>query len=96
MGNLRQTYTEPMRRVVIAALSAAAMTAALASAAIAPPAVNTACAPGETAGATACAPFCLPGRYFDYANTGLCLLDPPPPPAPPPPNDGVPQSVPMM
>jgi len=84
-----------MRRLVLAALSAAAITAALASASIAPPGVNTACAPGETAGATACAPFCLPGRYFDYANTGLCLPDPPPPPAPPPPNDVVSQSVPM-
>jgi hypothetical protein len=85
-----------MRRVVIAALSAVALTAALASATIAPPAVYSACAPGETAGATECAPFCLPGKYFDYANTGLCLPDPPPPPAPPPPNGGVPQSVPMI
>jgi hypothetical protein len=27
-----------------------------------------------------CAPFCLPGRYFDYANPGLCLPEAPPPP----------------
>ncbi|HEX9496864.1 MAG TPA: hypothetical protein VF926_00375 [Mycobacterium sp.] len=81
-----------MRRLVIAALSAVALTAAMAPVLIAPPAVNTACAPGETAGATACAPFCLPGRYFDYANTGLCLPDPPPPP---PPNGVARQSVPM-
>ena len=83
-----------MRRLVIATLSAAALTAALAPAIIAPPAVNTACAPGETGVTNGCAPFCLPGRYFDYANTGLCLPDPPPPP--PPPNGVVPQSVPMM
>jgi hypothetical protein len=75
-----------MRRLVIAALSASALTAAsvfLAPAVVAPPATNTACADGETAAATTCAPFCLPGRYFDYANTGLCLPDPPPPPPPP-------------
>jgi hypothetical protein len=90
MGTSRHTYTEPMRRLLIAALSAVALTAAMAAVLVAPPAVNTACAPGETAGATACAPFCLPGRYFDYANTGLCLPDPPPPPDP---NGVVPQPV---
>ncbi|WP_101951091.1 hypothetical protein [Mycobacterium sp. 3519A] len=72
-----------MRRVVIAALSALALTAAMASAVTAPPAVNTACADGETGTTDHCAPFCLPGRYFDYANTGLCLPDPPPPPPAP-------------
>jgi hypothetical protein len=82
-----------MRRLVIAALSAAALTAGLAQATIAPPAVYTACAPGETGVTNGCAPFCLPGRYFDYDHTGLCLPVPPPPP--PPPNDAVPQSVPM-
>ena len=78
-----------MRRLVFAALSAVALTAAsafLAPATFAPPATNTACADGETAAATTCAPFCLPGRYFDYANTGLCLPDAPPPPPPPPNN----------
>jgi hypothetical protein len=82
-----------MRRLVIAALSALALTAAMALATIAPPAVNIACAPGETGVTNGCAPFCLPGRYFDYDHTGLCLPVPPPPPSPP--NDGVPQSVPM-
>jgi hypothetical protein len=81
-----------MRRLLIAALSAVALTAATAPVLIAPPAVNTACLPGETAGATSCAPFCLPGRYFDYDHTGLCLLVPPPPPQP---NSFVPQSVSM-
>jgi len=71
---------------VIAALSAAALTPAV----IAPTAVNTACAPGETGVTNGCAPFCLPGRYFDYDHTGLCLQVPPPPP-----NDVVPQSVSM-
>jgi len=83
MGHPRHTYTGPMRRLVIAALSALALTAAMTSAVTAPQATNTACADGETAAATTCAPFCLPGRYFDYANTGLCLPDAPPPPPPP-------------
>jgi hypothetical protein len=79
-----------MRWLVIAALSAAAMAPAI----IAPPATNTACADGETAAATTCAPFCLPGRFFDYANTGLCLPDAPPPPtAPNNPNNVVMQSA---
>jgi hypothetical protein len=77
----------------MAALSALAVAAALAPATIAPPAVNTACADGETGITNGCAPFCPPGRYFDYDHTGLCLLVAPPPP--PPPNDPVPQSVPM-
>jgi hypothetical protein len=72
-----------MRRLVVAALSALALTAALAPAVTAPPAEILACADGETAAATTCAPFCLPGRYFDYEHTGLCLPESPPP-APPP------------
>ena len=36
------------------------------------PAVSSACLPGETAGATACAPFCLPGKALDV-QTGLCV-----------------------
>jgi hypothetical protein len=71
-----------MRRLVIAALSVLALTAAMTSAVTAPP-VNMACADGETGVTNACAPFCLPGRYFDYANTGLCLPEAPPPPPPP-------------
>jgi hypothetical protein len=82
-----------MRRLGIAVLSAAVLTAAAALAATTPQAVNTACAPGETGVTNGCAPFCLPGRYFDYNRTGLCLPVTPPPP--PPPNDPVPQSVPM-
>jgi hypothetical protein len=78
-----------MRRLVIAALSAVALTAAMVPAFIAPAAINTACPDGETGVTNGCAPFCLPGRYFDYANTGLCLPDPPPPP----PNVVVPQTV---
>jgi hypothetical protein len=81
-----------MRRLLIATLSEVALTAAMAPVIIAPPAVNSACAPGETGGATSCAPFCLPGRYFDYDRTGLCLPDPPPPPDP---NGVAPQSVSM-
>jgi hypothetical protein len=82
-----------MRRLVIAVLSAAAVTAAVAPAIVTPPAVNTACAPGETGVTNGCAPFCLPGRYFDYDHTGLCLPVSPPPP--PPPNDPVSQPVPI-
>ena len=52
------------------------------------PAVSSACLPGETAGATACAPFCLPNKALDV-QTGLCV--PVPDPAPngvnPPIND---------
>ena len=43
------------------------------------PAVSSACLPGETAGASACAPFCLPGKALDV-QTGLCV--PVPDPAP--------------
>ena len=78
-----------MRRVVIAALSALALTAAMASVVTAPPASNMACADGETGVTNGCAPFCLPGKYFDYDHTGLCLPVPPPPPA----NGVVPQTV---
>ena len=92
MRNCRHTYTEPMRRLLIAALSAVALTAAMAPVLIAPPAVNTACLPGETGVTNGCAPFCLPGMYMD-TQTGLCVPVPPPPP--PPPNGFVPQSVSM-
>jgi hypothetical protein len=93
MGLRCHTYTEPMRRLVIAALSAVALMAAMTPALIAPPAVNTACLPGETGVTNGCAPFCLPGRYWDYTQTGLCLPVPPPPPQAP--NGFVPQSVSM-
>jgi hypothetical protein len=82
-----------MRRLLIAAMSAGALTAAMAPALIAPAPVNTACLPGETGVTNGCTPFCLPGKYWDYANTGLCLPAPPPPPQPP--NGVAPQSVSM-
>jgi len=52
------------------------------------PAVSSACLPGETAGATACAPFCLPGKALDV-QTGLCVpvSDPAPNGVNPPVND---------
>jgi hypothetical protein len=81
-----------MRRLLIAALSAVALTAAVATAITAPPAVNTACLPGETGVTNGCAPFCLPGKYLD-TQTGLCMPVSAPPP--PPPNGFVPQSVSM-
>ena len=43
------------------------------------PAVSSACVPGETAGPTACAPFCLPGKALDV-QTGLCVAVPDPAP----------------
>ena len=92
MRTCRHTYTGPMRRLLIAALSAEALTAAIAPVLIAPPAVNTACLPGETGVIYGCAPFCLPGKYLD-TQTGLCMPVPAPPP--PPPNGFVPQSVSM-
>jgi hypothetical protein len=93
MADWLHTYTEPMRRLLIAALSAVALMAPLAPAVMPPPAVLTACAPGETGVTNGCAPFCLPGRYFDYDHTGLCL---PVSPSPPPlaPTGAVPHSVP--
>jgi hypothetical protein len=43
------------------------------------PAISSACLPGETAGPTACAPFCLPGKALDV-QTGLCVAVPDPAP----------------
>ena len=74
-----------VRRLTTAALSVAALSvAALAAAPMAgilvfSPAVSSACLPGETAGASACAPFCLPSKALDV-QTGLCV--PVPNPAP--------------
>jgi len=52
------------------------------------PAISSACLPGETAGPTACAPFCLPGKALDL-QTGLCVpvSDPAPNGVNPPIND---------
>ena len=62
------------------ALSAAALAAApTAGIIVFSPAVSSACLPGETAGASACAPFCLPGKALDV-HTGLCVAVPDPAP----------------
>jgi hypothetical protein len=68
--------THSLRRLAAAALSAAAL---MAGVIVFTPAVSSACLPGETAGADACAAFCLPGKALDVA-TGLCV--PVPNPAP--------------
>ena len=73
----------PLRRLITTALSVAALAAApMAVVTVVSPAVSSACAPGETAAATTCAPFCLPGLVWDYQHTGLCVPAAPPPPAP--------------
>jgi hypothetical protein len=77
--------TQPWRRFITAVFSVAALAAApMAVVTVVSPAVGSACAPGETAAATTCAPFCLPGLVWDYLNTGLCLPAAPPPPPPVP------------
>jgi hypothetical protein len=74
----------PLRIQTATALSASALALVLATvpmavAVVFTPAISSACLPGETAGATACAPFCLPGKALDV-QTGLCV--PVPDPAP--------------
>jgi hypothetical protein len=72
----------PLRIQTATALSASALvlaTVPMAAAVVFTPAISSACLPGETAGATACAPFCLPGKALDV-QTGLCV--PVPDPAP--------------
>jgi hypothetical protein len=72
-----------LRRLLIAALFAGALVAAPTGAvSSAQPGPLGSCPPDETAAATTCAPFCLPGLVWDYLNTGLCLPAAPPPPAP--------------
>ena len=72
--------TYSLRRLATAALSVAALaTVPMAAIVVFSPAVSSACLPGETAGASACAPFCLPGKALDV-QTGLCV--PVPDPAP--------------
>ena len=72
--------TYSARRLTAGALSAAALTAApMAGIIVFSPAVSSACLPGETAGASACAPFCLPGKALDV-QTGLCVAVPDPAP----------------
>jgi hypothetical protein len=70
-----------LRRLLIAALFAAALAAApTTSVSVAQPPGT--CPPGETGVTNGCSPFCLPGMVWDYLNTGLCVPAPPPPPAP--------------
>ncbi|WP_123024974.1 hypothetical protein [Mycolicibacterium stellerae] len=65
--------THTVRRLTGTALAAAALaTVPMAAGMIISPAVSSACLPGETAGPTACAPFCLPGKALDV-QTGLCV-----------------------
>jgi hypothetical protein len=65
-----------VRRVSVAAVLSALP---MAGVVMVSPAISSACVPGETAGANACAAFCLPGKALDVA-TGLCV--PVPDPAP--------------
>ena len=75
--------THPLRRIVTAALSVAALAAApMAAVTVAPPAVSSACPPGETGVTNGCAPFCLPGLVLD-TQTGLCVKAAAPAPPPP-------------
>jgi len=72
--------TDSLRRLTAAALSAAVLAAVpMAGVIVFTPAISSACLPGETAGADACAAFCLAGNALDVA-TGLCV--PVPNPAP--------------
>ena len=72
--------TDPLRRIVTAALSVAVLAAApMAAVTVALPAVSSACPPGETGVTNGCAPFCLPGLVLD-TQTGLCVKAPAPPP----------------
>jgi hypothetical protein len=70
----------PLRLLTATALSASALaTVPMAVAVVFTPAIGSACVPGETAGASACASFCLPDKALDV-QTGLCV--PVPDPAP--------------
>ena len=70
----------PLRLLTATALSASALaTIPMTVAVVFTPAISSACLPGETAGASACAAFCLPGKALDV-QTGLCV--PVPDPAP--------------
>jgi hypothetical protein len=69
-----------LRRLLVGALSVAALTAApITAVSSAQPGPLGSCPPGETAAATTCSPFCLPGLVWDNLNTGLCLPAAPPP-----------------
>lgn len=74
----------PMRRVILAAVSAAALAAAPVVAVATAPAALAGCPDGQTGVIYGCTPFCLPGLVLD-TQTGLCVKVPPPAPPPPPP-----------
>ena len=75
--------SHPLRRLMTAVLSMAALAAApIAAVTVVAPAVSTACPPGQTGVTNGCAPFCLPGLLLD-TQTGLCVNAPSPPPPPP-------------
>ncbi|MET0994346.1 MAG: hypothetical protein ABWY20_09795 [Mycobacterium sp.] len=77
-----------LRRLMTVALSVAALAAApMAAITVVPPAVSSACPPGQTGVTDGCAPFCLPGLLLD-TQTGLCVKAPAPPPPLPPPWNG--------
>jgi hypothetical protein len=81
--------THHLRRMSAAVLAAAAMaTVPMAGVIVFAPAISWACLPGETAGPTSCAPFCLPDKALDL-QTGLCVpvSDPAPNGVNPPIND---------
>jgi hypothetical protein len=72
-----------LRRLLIAALFAAAALAAAPSAAVSVAQPIGSCPPNEVGVTNGCSPFCLPGLVWDNLNTGLCLpAQPAPPPAP--------------
>ena len=63
---MRRDLTTPLRLLTATALSASALaTVPMAVAVVFTPAISSACLPGETAGASACAAFCLPGKALD-------------------------------
>jgi hypothetical protein len=81
--------THHLRRMSAAVLAASAMaTVPMAGVIVFAPAISWACLPGETAGPTNCAPFCLPDKALDL-QTGLCVpvSDPAPNGVNPPIND---------
>ena len=62
----------PLRLLTATVLSASALaTVPMAGVIVFTPAVSSACLPGETAGASACAAFCLPGKALDVANRAV-------------------------
>ena len=81
--------THNAKRLTGAVMAAAVIaTVPMAGVVVFAPAISWACLPGETAGPTACAPFCLPDKALDL-QTGLCVpvSDPAPNGVNPPIND---------